>query len=167
VKPPPGLGLRARIASDGEFLALLYASTRDEELKQTGWSESQKRAFCRSQFEAQAAHYDTHHASASFDVIERAGVPIGRLYVDRSGDEICIVELSLSPAVRGAGLGTQLLTAILDEGARAGKKVSIHVEIFNPAIRLYQRLGFKQIETSGPYHRMTWAPPEAQPKTAS
>jgi len=34
--------------------------------------------------------------------------------------------------------------------------VTIHVEAVNPAIRLYQRLGFKQIEDKGVYLLMEW-----------
>jgi hypothetical protein len=33
----------------------------------------------------------------------------------------------------------------------AGKPVTIHVEVFNPAMRLYERLGFRPIEERGSY----------------
>src|SRR5437588_636694 len=47
-----------------------------------------------------------------------------------------------------------LLRDLLDEAARSGKAVSIHVEKFNPAMRLYQRLGFMRIEDRGVYDLM-------------
>jgi ribosomal protein S18 acetylase RimI-like enzyme len=34
--------------------------------------------------------------------------------------------------------------------------VTIHVEVFNPALRLYERLGFKKVAENGPYHLMEW-----------
>ena len=40
---------------------------------------------------------------------------------------------------------------LLDEGARTGKRVSIHVERNNPALRLYERLGFAPTEDRGVY----------------
>ena len=43
---------------------------------------------------------------------------------------------------------------LLDEGARTGKRVSIHVEKNNPALRLYERLGFAPIVDKGVYHLM-------------
>jgi len=32
------------------------------------------------------------------------------------------------------------------------------VERFNPALRLYQRLGFRHVEDQGPYYLMEWRP---------
>jgi ribosomal protein S18 acetylase RimI-like enzyme len=40
-----------------------------------------------------------------------------------------------------------LLREVMEHGATAGKPVTIHVEAFNPALRLYQRLGFEHIDT--------------------
>ena len=47
---------------------------------------------------------------------------------------------------------------ILPEGARGGKRVSIHVEMFNPALALHERLGFRKLKEHGVYHFMEWAP---------
>ena len=53
----------------------------------------------------------------------------------------------------------------MDRGAAAGKPVTIHVESFNPALRLYRRRGFEHADTSGVYFLMRWTPPQV--KTAS
>src|SRR2546427_4671140 len=45
---------------------------------------------------------------------------------------------------RNAGIGSSTLNDIRAEGTRPGKRVSIHVEMFNPALALYQRLGFRK-----------------------
>ncbi|HLA63681.1 MAG TPA: GNAT family N-acetyltransferase, partial [Rhodothermales bacterium] len=95
---------------------------------------------------------------AAFDLVLRDGKPIGRLYVERGGAEIHVIELSLLPEARGAGLGTQLLTALLEEGAASGRTVAIHVEKFNPALRLYQRLGFEVADDRGVYWYMERRP---------
>ena len=74
------------------------------------------------------------------------------------------------PEARGAGVGTQLLREILAEGGRTGKSVSIHVESFNPALRLYRRLGFAHVDNHGAYYLMRWSPDRVagdQPKIAS
>jgi predicted GNAT family acetyltransferase len=44
--------------------------------------------------------------------------------------------------VLNRGLGTTLLRNLQSEAAAAGKPLRIHVERFNPALRLYERLGF-------------------------
>jgi GNAT superfamily N-acetyltransferase len=67
----------------------------------------------------------------------------------------------LLPEYRRHGLGTALLEAILDEGARRRLPVSIYVERFNPARALYNRLGFQLIEDQDVYLLMRWTPPES------
>jgi predicted GNAT family acetyltransferase len=62
--------------------------------------------------------------------------------VDVWAREIRIVDIALMPAHRSGGIGTMLLRRVFAEGDAAGKPVSIHVEVFNPARRLYERLGF-------------------------
>ena len=59
---------------------------------------------------------------------------------------------------RGRGAGTRLLAELLDEGARAGRRVSVHVEKHNPALRLYERLGFLPAADKGVYLLMEAKP---------
>jgi ribosomal protein S18 acetylase RimI-like enzyme len=79
------------------------------------------------------------------------GKPAGRLYVHRRPSEIRIVDIALLPKHRGNGVGTRLLEDLLAEGDGAGKSVTIHVERMNPALRLYERLGFALGEDKGVY----------------
>jgi GNAT superfamily N-acetyltransferase len=156
--PLPGVTLRPKTDADHEFLAALYASTRIEELAQVDWPETAKQAFLRSQFEAQCAHYDNHYFDAQRCVIERDGVPVGRLYVYRHDPrDIRIVDIALVATERGKGLGSQLITEVLEEARGVGKTVSIHVERFNPALRLYERLGFVFVQEHGVYFLMRWS----------
>lgn len=176
--------LRPALPEDAEFLCAVYSSTRAEELAVTGWSDVQKAAFCRQQFDAQDAHYRMHYPTAEYSIIEATlgvpalggslGVPasagppkggttnepaeagtqniaVGRLYVDRWTREIRIMDIALLPEHRGAGIGTRLLRELQEEARAAGKALSIHVEKFNPALRLYERLGFRAREDKGVY----------------
>lgn len=154
--PQPAVSLRDCTPADREFLATVYASTRTEELAVTNWSEEQKAQFCQMQFTAQDAHYREHYPTAVFSIIERHRTPIGRLYVDRWTKEIRIMDIALLPGHRGAGIGTHLLHTLMDEARSSGKVLSIHVEKFNPALRLYQRLGFTPREDKGVYLLMDW-----------
>ena len=150
--------LRPIQPGDEEFLYRVYASTREAELALVDWDAAQKEAFLRMQFAAQHAYYQEHYADAAFQVILADGRPAGRLYVARWPDEIRIVDIALLPEHRNAGIGTALLRELLAEGTRAGKPVSIHVERFNPALRLYARLGFTSIADKGVYVLMQWSP---------
>jgi ribosomal protein S18 acetylase RimI-like enzyme len=86
----------------------------------------------------------------------RGGEAIGRLYIDRWPRDHCIIDIAFLPEHRRHGLGAALLADLLDEAAAAGKAVTIHVEKFNPAMRLYRRLGFKTEEEHGVYDLMRW-----------
>lgn len=147
----PSIHLRAATGDDFAFLAQVYASTREEELRPVPWSDEQKLAFLRMQFEAQHAEYHGRYSDASFEVIELDGTPAGRLYVHRRDREIRILDISLLPDHRGNGAGTSLLENLIRESESAGKPLTIHVESRNPALRLYQRLGFRPIGETGVY----------------
>ncbi|MCB1057052.1 MAG: GNAT family N-acetyltransferase [Acidobacteria bacterium] len=149
---------RAITDDDLPFLSRLYASTREEELAPLPWSDEQKRVFLEQQFNAQHVFYQQQFPDAVFDVLLVGGEPAGRLYLVRWTREIRIVDIALLPEFRGRGLGGGLLEGILDEGRREGKKVSIHVERNNPAMHLYRRLGFVDVEDKGVYLLMEWQP---------
>ncbi len=145
-------------AGDESFLAEVYASTRREELAQVGWSEHQLQDFLATQFHAQRRYYESEYPGADFQIIQAGGQPAGRLYVHRRANEIRIMDLALLPPWRGQGIGTHLLNEILAEGGRSGRRVTIHVEIFNPALQLYERLGFRQVGSNGVYYLLQWTP---------
>lgn len=144
--------------ADAPFMEHLYASTRIEELEGLDWPPARKEAFLSQQFEAQTRYYRQQFASAEFKVILGDGKPIGRLYLDRRPHEYRIVDIALLPEHRGKGIGTRLMADILAEASHAGKPVTIHVERFNPAQRLYARLGFRQIDDLGVYLLLEWQP---------
>jgi ribosomal protein S18 acetylase RimI-like enzyme len=153
------ISLRPITPEDDAFLARVYASSRAQELAVTGWPEELKADFCRRQFDAQSAYYAENYSGAAFQIIERDGWPIGRLYVDRAEKDIRIVDITLLPEFRGSGIGTKFLRELQEEARNAAKSLTIHVERFNRALGLYQRLGFEQVEDKGVYLLMRWPPP--------
>jgi ribosomal protein S18 acetylase RimI-like enzyme len=157
------VALRPAVAEDREFLVGLYGSTRDVELSQVAWAPGQREAFVRMQFDAQDRDYRARNPQASFDVVEVGGAPAGRLIVDRRDGEIRILDISLLPEVRGAGIGTGLIRKVQDEAASTGRPLTVHVETHNPAVTLYARLGFEPVSQQasevGVYRLMRWRAP--------
>lgn len=150
----PDVTLRPRRAGDEALLRAVYASTREEELAGTGWDEAQREAFLRFQFQAQDDHYTKHYTTCAFYVVEDREAAIGRLYVDAWPDEVRIVEITLLPRARGRGIGRGLLEAVIAAADVRGLPVTIHVERENPALRLYERLGFERVEERGVHFLM-------------
>ena len=151
------VALRPATSDDEPFLARVYAGTRAAELAAVSWTDVEKAAFLQMQFAAQAQFYREHYPDTSFDVILFAAEAVGRLYVSRWTDEFRIVDIALLPEYCNRGIGTSLLHGLQSEAAAAGKPLRIHVERFNPALRLYERLGFRQIEDRGVYLFMEWS----------
>lgn len=148
-----GLALRAAGPADRHLIAAIYATTREEELRQVPWTDAEKRAFTEWQSGQQEAHYALHYPAAERLVVERGG-PIGRIYVDGSGSEVRLMEVTLMPASRGQGIGTRLTRLVLEYADALGLPASLHVEPFNPAKRMYERMGFAVMETRGLYEFM-------------
>jgi GNAT superfamily N-acetyltransferase len=148
--------LRLATDADYDFMRRLYGSTRAEEMQHFPFDETQARLFLDQQFAAQFEHYGIHYPTCERNIVERDGEPIGRFWVDEWRDQIRIVDIALLPEHRGGGIGSGLLQRVLDRGTSGGKPVTIHVEGFNPALRLYQRLGFERIDTNGVYFLMRW-----------
>ena len=150
--------LRPIRPDDEAFLYRVYASTRQEELAPLPWTDAQKTAFLRMQFAAQHKYYLESFSDAQFQIILHNDEPVGRLYVHRREDELRIVDIALLPEHRRAGIGAALLHELLAEADRTRKPVRIHVERFNPALRLYERLGFTRVGDTGVYFLMERSP---------
>jgi GNAT superfamily N-acetyltransferase len=161
--PPPlraaaaqGISYRDATEEDLPFLAAVYASTRAEELAQTGWADEMKQQFLAHQFNAQNTDYDRNYPDAERLVIVHEGQDVGRLYLDEESGRFNLIDIALLPDGRGRGLGSAILKDILEQAAEAGKPVMIHVEKHNPARRLYDRLGFVCMRDEGVYDLLEW-----------
>lgn len=159
------IALRPAGDDDRPFLLTVYSSTRAEELAVVPWTDEQKDAFLRMQFEAQDSWYRQIYPDGEFLVVVREGTPIGRLYVARLLTEVIVVDIALLPEHRGQGIGSRLLADILAEADRDRLPITLHVEPLNPVKRLYERLGFEVREQGQVYETMVRPP--AQLNTAS
>jgi ribosomal protein S18 acetylase RimI-like enzyme len=152
------IGFRPIEDRDREFLLRLYASTRADELAAVDWTDEEKERFLSFQFGAQHDYYHEQFPAARFDLVLVDGEPAGRLYVDRRDDELRLIDIALLPEFRRRGIGGELMGQVLGEARAAGLPVQIHVEQNNPAMRLYDRLGFRRVEDQGVYWLMRWEP---------
>ena len=146
--------LRPVQPDDEAFLYRLYAATRAAEVAQWGWDPAQQEAFLHLQFRAHEQHYTVALPPADQQIVECDGAAVGRMIVVRHERAIVLADIALLPAARNAGLGTQLITALLAEAAAACTPVRLHVALGNPALRLYQRLGFAILADNGTHYFM-------------
>lgn len=155
------IALRPVAPTDAPFLYRVYASTREPEMALVDWTAEQKAAFLQMQFAAQDRYYHETLPDVAYQVVLWDGQPAGRLYVGRWPAEIRVVDIALLPEYRSHGIGSALFRDLMAEAREAGKALRIHVERFNPAQRLYARLGFVQIADEGVYLFLEWSPERA------
>lgn len=147
--------------NDIPFLTKVYRSTREPELDVSGWTEEEKEKFIEFQFNAQHSYYTNSYKDAEFLVIVKNKTDIGRLYLWRTENQIRIMDIALLPEFRNQGIGTKILRELIRESEESGKKLNIHVEYYNPALKLYERLGFKKTDDTGVYYFMERLPEKA------
>jgi GNAT superfamily N-acetyltransferase len=141
---------------DEPFLIEIYGSTRAEELALTNWGEAQREAFLRMQFSAQQSHYREHYPDGEHYVILVNEDAVGRLYVADIEKEVRILDITILPHHRNAGIGKPIIRELMAEAAAIGKPLRIYVERFNPSLVLFERLGFMKSEESGYSYLMEW-----------
>lgn len=144
---------------DTNFLFQVYSSTREAELSVVDWSDTHKTDFLHMQCNAQHTYFQSRFPSAELLAIVERSTPIGRLYITRESDEFRILDITLLPRFRERGIGTSVLTSILKLAHREHMPVCAYVERYNPAIRLFRRLGFRQMRNVGITYQMEWNGP--------
>jgi ribosomal protein S18 acetylase RimI-like enzyme len=149
-----GIAVRSATPADAGLICAIYGTTRDEELRQVAWTPEQKQAFTDWQSGQQEAHYALHYPNAELLLVESAGHPIGRIYVDTTASEVRLMEVTLMPSHRKQRIGTRLMEELLRYADALGRPASLHVEPFNPAKGMYERMGFVVRDTRGLYEFM-------------
>lgn len=154
----PRVELRAAAPEDDEFLLDVYASSRADEMALVPWSDDMKRAFLRSQLDAQRADYELNYPGADYHVILVDGRPAGRLWVERQREEVHLLDIALLPWAQRRGVGSVLVGELIEEARATGRRLRHTVFFTNDgARRFYERLGFVVTgEAGGAYLQMEW-----------
>ncbi len=108
------------------------------------------------QFNAQQQGYRAAFPRAEFLIITIDNKAAGRVVVNRTEEEIRLVDVAVLPAHRGRGIGTEVIQGVLREAATAGKPVRLSVIKGQRAFRLYQRLGFRKTGEAAMREQMEW-----------
>src|ERR1700716_1272565 len=116
--PTATVSVRPAGDDDRPFLFAVFAASRREVLAPLGWDERAKQSFLRTQFEAEQRDWRRYHGVQDL-VVLRGGEAVGRMAVAEDAQEVRVLDLTLLPAHRGQGLGSQLLASVLDQARRS------------------------------------------------
>jgi len=148
------VSLRSVQPDDDEFLYELFSQTIDDGFM--SFNLTQRDAILRLQFKAQLETYKAEFPLAEHQIIMLEDQAIGRVMVERTSTEHRGVDIALLRDYRSGGIGTMLIGELLDEAGRAGKPFRISVVRSNPALHLYDRLGFKTIGETPSHLLLEW-----------
>ena len=134
------VALRSATPADSEFCYQLHkAAMRSYVTATWGWDEHVQRE---------------HHARAfnpsRWQIITVGGTAIGMLDIEHRPDEIYLARVEIHPDHQGHGIGTCLVSALLDEARQNGKALALDVLAVNHRAQdLYQRLGLAEVARHG------------------
>jgi ribosomal protein S18 acetylase RimI-like enzyme len=151
------VSFRPAAPEDESFLLEVYGSTRLEELALTNWDQHQRAAFLKMQLDAQHIHYRGQYPAAQYLIILLNEVRVGRLYMAETSDEVRILDITVVPQFRGAGIGSAIVRELMPMAAARGKPLGIYVESFNRSLGLFERLGFVKSGENGYSFLMRWS----------
>ena len=155
---PADISLRPARDSDERFLKRVHDAARHWEfasLLQSGQADLYHTIMAQ-QYDSQHRFYFANYDTAHYGIIQCAGQPIGRLYVDYRDDEVRVLEIALLPEYRGCAIGRIVMTGICLEAAMRHKPVRLHVHYLSRAQRFYRQLGFREVALEGPDRLMEW-----------
>jgi len=88
--------------------------------------------------------------SARWEIITAGQADVGMLDVEYGPGEICLSRIEIHPGHQGHGIGTRIISALLEEAERTGQDLVLDVLTVNSrAHALYRRLGLTEVAGHG------------------
>jgi len=117
---------------DFDYCSTLYFAGREKAILEEGLDRSALVADLRRRWEVTQVR-----------MITLDDADIGWLQTTAQGETLFIVQFFIDAPFQGQGIGTEVMRRIIDEGRTLGQAVTLGVVKTNPALRLYERLGFR------------------------
>jgi ribosomal protein S18 acetylase RimI-like enzyme len=124
--------LRPARSQDFDFCAAMYFAEMENIIRELKLDRAAQSAAFRQQWEFPQVR-----------IIVVDGADIGWLQSATRGDSLFLAQLFVDVSFQRRGIGTEVIHRLINEAARAGQAVTLDVVKINPALRLYERLGFR------------------------
>jgi ribosomal protein S18 acetylase RimI-like enzyme len=124
--------LRPARPEDFDYCARLYFEGMDNIIKELNLN-----------MDAQIAGFRQRWNVEQVRIVTLDGTDIGWLQSFVKDNALFLGQLFVEGALRRQGIGTKVVKGLIEEAARAGQALTLGVVKTNPALRLYERLGFR------------------------
>jgi ribosomal protein S18 acetylase RimI-like enzyme len=134
------VALRPATLADSEFCFELHKAAMGDYITAIwGWDEQRQRDFHARSFNP-----------GRWQIITADGTDIGMIDVEYRPAEIYLSRIEIHPKYQGDGIGTRLISALIDEAGQNGQDLVLDVLTVNHrAQALYQRLGMTEVARHG------------------
>ena len=143
-------GLRVRRAHQSDSPSVLHLSReglRPYVEAVWGWDDTDQRR-----------RHDEWWCPSNILIFERGGEVVAFLHITETDGAFDIGRLVVNAELRGRGTGSAIVRRVQDVARTEDRDVVLQVIDGNPAVRLYERLGFTRTHVDGPKTHMRWSP---------
>jgi ribosomal protein S18 acetylase RimI-like enzyme len=127
------VGLRPYTDRDFDFTRRLYFETMRWAIeRQFGWDQAR-----------QEAGFEEWFRGEEVSIITADGNNVGWIQQRQERDGIILGSIYILPAMQRKGIGTHVIREILKQAEQRSQAVTLAVMKINPALKLYERLGFR------------------------
>ncbi|MGB6686705.1 MAG: GNAT family N-acetyltransferase [Terracidiphilus sp.] len=125
--------LRAYADRDFDFTRRLYFETMRWAIEHHfGWDETRQEASFAEWFKPEEV-----------SIITTDGTDVGWIQQRQERDAIFLGSIYILPAMQRKGIGTHVIEGLLKQAEQRSQTVTLAVMKINPALNLYERLGFR------------------------
>jgi ribosomal protein S18 acetylase RimI-like enzyme len=134
------IGIRPATHADSEFCFQLHkAAMGDYVAAIWGWDDQSQRDYHAGVFNPDR-----------WQIVTADGADVGMLDVEYRPTEIYLGRIEIHPDHHGGGIGSRLVSALIDEAGQKGQDLVLDVLTVNHrALALYQRLGMTEVARHG------------------
>src|SRR5215472_14355923 len=125
------IALRPAVARDFEYCRRLYFSGMSKIIEELHLDKTAQDASFREQWN-----------ETQVQIITLDGSDAGWLQTTTQDDGVFLAQLFVDAPFQRRGIGTAVMNCLITDAARANHTVRLAVVKINPAVRLYERLGF-------------------------
>jgi ribosomal protein S18 acetylase RimI-like enzyme len=151
---PQRIHLRQVRAEDEAFLFALFRASREAEFAPL--PQPQRETLLRFQYQARSRDYAARFPHPEHFIVEFCRQAAGRLLLNRQASELRIVDIAIIPELQRQGIASAVLKSLIAEAEAAGMPLRLSVWHSNPALGLYQRLGFCEAARSATHVELEW-----------
>jgi len=159
---------RQAMADDASLLFDIFAANKALDFAPLSLPEQQLRPLLEMQFRARQLSYGHNYPNALDTILcLEDGTPVGRHLVDRQADCYRTIDIAVLPQFQNRGIGAWALRQFQQLSEIESIPFRLSVLQTNPALRLYERLGFRKVSNDDVSFEMEWQPSrtrKAEPK---